>query len=193
MKHLRIFLPAVFLVLLTAFAFVPVDARGQDPADMPTLVEHLQSELQSNAAMRRHLALLDVAALAHCPNDCHLTLHTVQGENLRTTERADLRALTPELLACYRRGPEDGHRLLALWALVGIGDEGALATLVEEGTRQSDRVNRETQRSLAAFYLERYPELSRQSAWTGEITLEDIDRAQRVRIKKAAKEAADRG
>ncbi len=190
MKRSLFFIPAVLFLLLPPAAFVPTGAYGQDAPQTPTLTEHLQTELRSKAAMRRHLALLDVAGLAHCLNDCQLTLNTMQNQPLHTTERLDLTSLTPELLAAYRRGPEDGQRLLALWALIGIGDEEALATLVDEGARQSTDVNRVTQRGLAAFYLEKYPELANKAKWTGEISLADIERAKKVRVKRAEKVTA---
>jgi hypothetical protein len=114
-----------------------------------------------------------------------MTLSSARNQEFKTTKRMDLSALTPELLDSYRRGPEDGQRLLALSALIGIGDEDALSTLVEEGSRQSNNVNRETQRSLAAFYLEKYPELANKAKWNGEISLVDVERAKRMRIKKA--------
>ena len=161
-------------------------ATAQMSEESPiTLTQHFKTELQSNSASRRLLALIDVVGLANCPNSCDMTLSSARNQEFKTTRRMDLSALTPELLDSYRRGPEDGQRLLALSALIGIGDEDALSTLVEEGSRQSNNVNRETQRSLAAFYLEKYPELANKAKWNGEISLVDVERAKRMRIKKA--------
>ena len=159
---------------------------GQNSDDAPpSLVEHLRTELEHNSSIRRHLALIDVTGLANCPNVCQMNLSSAKNQELKTTKRLDLSALTPVLLQNYRRGPEDGQRLLALSALIGIGDEEAISTLVDEGARQSDNVNRETQRSLAAFYLGKYPELANKAKWNGEISLVDVEKAKRVRIKKA--------
>ena len=179
----------ILTVLLLGAGLLAVSSPsvlGQNSDDAPpNLIEHLQTELRSNSAIRRHLALIDVTSLANCPDVCQLTLSSVRDQELKTKKRLDLSALTPALLQNYRRGPEDGQRLLALSALIGIGDEEALTTLVDEGARQSDTVRRETQRSLAAFYLGKYPELATRAKWTGEISLVDVERAKRLRVKRA--------
>lgn len=193
-KHAIWSLAAAALFLLMSAVVIPLGPSGQVLAQAPTLTEHLKSELRSNNAIRRHLALIDVVGFANCPDRCAMVLGSMQNQRLEMDKRVDLTDLTPELLENYRRGPEDRQRLLALSALIGIGDEDALATLVDEGAKQSANVNRETQRNLAAFYLNKYPELARRAKWTGEISLVDVEKAKRVRVKKVKKaEAKKRG
>jgi len=73
----------------------------------------------------------------------------------------DLEALVPDLMKAYRSGSADGHRLMALSALINIGNAKALEQLAAESSDRSSeqprRVNKTTQRSLAAFYLEKEP------------------------------------
>jgi len=170
--------------------------------DSPTLVEHLQKKLQSNNSMRRQTALVDLVALAGCPSTCTVSLQSVSKTNKQkrltfanetgSGAVVDLNALVPDLLEAYRSGPTDGHRLLALAALINIGNEEALEQLIDEGTRQSERTNRATQRSLAAFYLAKYPELQNQAVRNGTLSLYDVRRAEAIQVKRA-KKAAKKG
>jgi hypothetical protein len=137
---------------------------------------------------------MDVNAIANCPGECTIALHTLENQEFtfsRHTETGsgelvDLAALAPRLVTCYRRGPEETSRLLALSALIGIGDEEALNALLDNPA-QSPKVSRITQQTLATFYLEKYPELAKTVRRTGEINFDDIDRVKKVRVKKAAK------
>lgn len=190
-------LPAFLSLLILALSALPGGLPQRAEAQQtPTLAQELETALQSTSWLRRHMALLDVSAIANCPGDCTVGLHTLEGRDFTlstnpetsTGEILDLTALAPKLVTCYRLGPDQGSRLLALSALIGIGDEKALNSLLEDGPAQSSRVSRATQQSITAFYLERYPELARMARKNGgEITFDDIDRVKRVRVKKAAK------
>ena len=61
--------------------------------------------------------------------------------------------------------------------------------MIDEGTRQSERTNRATQRSLAAFYLAKYPELQNQAVRNGTLSLYDVRRAEAIQVKRAKKAA----
>jgi hypothetical protein len=108
---------------------------------------------------------------------------------VETGEIMDLTPLVPGLVESYYRGP-DHHRLLALYALTGIGDKKALAMIVEDGGRPSTEVWRVTRQHLSAYYLEQYPELAKKATRTGEISLRDVDRIERNRARKARKTLA---
>jgi hypothetical protein len=155
------------------------------------LVKHLRKELQSKNAMRRQMALLDVNVLAHCRESCTVNLQSIQGKQIRIENEAgagtvvDLDGLIPALLKNYRRGPADGHRLLALSALLHIGNEKALDQLVAQEGEQSKAVERATQRGLAGFYLEKYPELMTRAQRTQRLTLDDVARAKALRMRRS--------
>lgn len=186
----------LFLVggLLTA----PTGSFAQSMTDDPSpLVKHLQNKLQSKNSIRRESALVDVIALATCPSMCTVSFQSINKENKKkiytfaneagTGYEVNLKALIPNLMEAYRSGPADGHRLLALSALINIGDAKTLEQLVDEGARQSAAMNNATQRSLAAFYLEKYPVLRNRSMRTGTITLDDVRRAEAVHVKRTKK------
>ena len=105
----------------------------------------------------------------------------------------DLDALVPDLMKAYRSGPADGHRLLALSALINIGNTRALEQLAtdssDRSSQQSGRVNSATQRALVAHYLEMYPELTERAMRNMTFSIEDAQRAETVRGKLAKKEA----
>lgn len=154
------------------------------PDDPPTLVKHLRSELEAPDAEQRGRALVDVISLANCTSTCTVSLTSIEGKTLRidnqtgTGRVVDLNGLTSTLLETYRRGPTDGHRLLALSALVSIGDQPALAKLVDEKESQSTRVRMATNRSLTAFYLQKYPELTKRTLKQNNLSIEDVRRAE---------------
>lgn len=181
------------LLLGAGVLICPPEATAQNEGDRPTLIKHLRSELNSKNAMRRNMALLDINTLAHCRESCTVNLQTVQGKQIRIENETgmgtvvDLDALTPDLLRSYRQGPADGHRLMALSALLHIGNEKALERLVEEETRQSKRMKKATQRGLAGFYLEKYPELTKRAMRTRRLSLDDVARAKAYRMRKAKK------
>lgn len=172
----------------------PTGAVAQSSADSPpTLVKHLRSELQSKDSMRRQLALLDVNALVHCRATCTISLRSIQDKRIRIENETgmgsvvDLDALIPDLLESYRSGPADGHRLLALSALLHVGNEKALERLIDEGASQSAKLERATHHGLASFYLEKYPELTERALRTSRLSMDDVTRAKALRVKKAKK------
>jgi predicted component of type VI protein secretion system len=73
--------------------------------------------------------------------------------------------------------------LLALSALINIGDPASLERVVSEGARQSEVVQRATNRSLVAFYLDQYPELAERAHSRKEITLQAVRQAESVRMR----------
>jgi len=181
------------LLLGAALLVLPLEAIAQDDS-RPTLVKHLRNELKAKDAERRHMALMDINTLAHCGESCTVNLQTVQGKQIRIESETgagsvvDLDGLIPDLLESYRRGPADGHRLLALSALLHIGNEKALERLIEEETPQSEGVKRATQRGLASFYLTKYPELMERAMRTRQLSLDDVARAKAYRMRKAKSE-----
>ena len=176
---------------------MPRDAVAQEDDAPPTLVKHLRKELRSKNAMRRQMALLDVNVLAHCRGSCTVNLQSVQGKQIRIENEAgagtvvDLDGLIPTLLENYRQGPADGHRLLALSALLNIGNEKALERLLDEEARQSNQVKRATQRGLAAFYLEKYPELMERVQRTRRLTLDEVAEAKALRMRRGRRGESD--
>lgn len=197
MTTTRLYAPLfiVGVLLSTSLFLLPGGAAAQMSTDSsPTLVEHLRSELTSKDQGRHERALLDVIALANCPATCTLSLHSIQNQTLRIENETgrgavvDLNTLVPDLLASYRRGPADGHRLLALSALLNIGNEKALEQLLEQGGSQSAHVETTTHRSLVTFYLEKYPELRDRVARKRELSLQDVRRAKAVRVRMAKKQ-----
>ena len=188
------FATRVLTILLLSAGLLAVAgplATGQEAGDTePSLVQHIRNDLKSDNPMKRARALVDVIALANCPSTCTVSLRSVEERKLTianetgTGHVVELNALVPDLLAAYRSGPADGHRLLALSALINIGNEKALEQLIDEGTRQSDKTNRATQRSLAAFYLDKYPELAERTIRTHRLSIDDIRRAKAVRVRQ---------
>lgn len=201
MSILSRYFPQAGLVLavagtLLAVPLVAASAPLLLAGDPPSLVKHLRAELQSNDARRVENALIDVVSLASCTSTCTVSLRSAEEKRIRienetnTGAALDLSALGPDLLAAYRSGPADGHRLLALSALINIGNDKALAQLLEDGEfSQSDRVNRETQMSLAYYYLTMYPELVERAERKKTFSIEDVQRAEAVRVKLAKKES----
>ena len=167
--------------------------------DPPSLIKHLRAELGSKDAMRQQNALIDVIMLSKCEASCTVNFHSIPDKMLRVENESgagtamDLDALVPDLMNAYRSGPADGHRLMALSALVNIGNASALEQLAAESSdrssRQSSRVNKTTQRSLAAFYLEMYPELIEKMGRSQTFSIEEVRRAEGVRVRLAKKEA----
>jgi hypothetical protein len=161
----------------------------------PTLIKHLRNEVQSKDAVKRESALVDIIALASCPSSCTVYLRSVQDKRVTmenetgTGSVVDLDALVPDLLESYRSGPADVHRLLALSALINIGNEKALERLIDKGASQSKAVNKATQRSLASYYLEMYPELKERTFRTGRLSVDDVTKAKALRVRKMKKAA----
>ena len=172
---------------------VPTGQNLQDPGDPPTLIKHLRTELSSKDPMRRDKALVDIITLGRCTASCSVFLVSISGKkvsfgNETGTGRAiDLEVLTPDLIRVYQKGPADGHRLMALSALINIGSQAALKKLAREIASQSAGVQRHTHRTMVAYYLEKYPELREETVRTRVLKIEDVDRAERVRLRLAEK------
>lgn len=179
------------LLALPASAAQPVSVPTE--ADPPTLVKHLSEHLQSRNPSMREAALLDVITLADCTSRCTVSLVSAEKKMLQIQNDTglgtivDLDRLVPDLIKTYRSGPADGHRLLALAALIKIGNEKALEQIVTESSNASSTVDRATQRNLAAFYLEKYPELWDKTRRTRILTIEDVQRAKSTRVRVAAR------
>lgn len=160
----------------------------------PSLIEHLRNDLRSDDPMQRERALVDVIALAGCAETCTVSLQSIEERQLRIANETgtgavvELTNLVPDLLEAYRSGPADGHRLLALSALINIGNPQALEKLVEEGNNQSEKTRRVTHRSLAAFYLAKYPELKEGAFKSKALSIEEVRRAETLRIRKLKEE-----
>lgn len=189
---------AVALLLGTGF-LTPSQAVAQSSDDgPPTLVKHLRSGLQSGDDVEQQAALLDIVALANCPASCTIPLQSIQGKEIRIGNEAeagsvmDLDALVPDLIKTYWRGPTDGHRLLALSALLYIGNERAFEQLIENGEEQSPAMEKTMHRQLASFYLENYPELTDRTVRTRQLSLDDVARAKALRVKKMKKAEKDK-
>jgi hypothetical protein len=181
--------------LLAAPSASGTPAPNQSPADPPTLIKHLQNDLQGPDSAKRQAALIDIIALANCTSTCTIALQSVDEKRIRIENASgkgavvDLTALVPDLLNTYRTGPADGHRLLALSALLHIGNQSALEQLIDESARQSDGVKQATHRNLAGFYLTRYPELEENVTRTRTLSIEDVWRAEALRVRAARKQA----
>ena len=166
---------------------------AQPSTERPTLIKHLRTELGSKDDVRQERALIDVIALSRCEASCMVSLQSATNRQVRIANESgvgnvvDLDALAPELLRCYRSGPADGHKLLALSALINLGNEKALERLVGEKETQSSRVREVTDLSLAGFYLAKYPELIEQTKRRRFLTLDDVERARVLRLKRAKK------
>ena len=162
---------------------------AQSTAEPPTLIKHLRTELGSKDDARQERALIDVIALASCQESCTVSLQSGMNRVVRIANESgtgnvvDLDALTPDLLRAYRSGPADGHKLLALSALINVGNQKALEKLIEEKDAQSANVQRVTNMSLASFYFAKYPELTERSMRRHSLTLDDVQRAEVLRLR----------
>lgn len=169
-----------------------VSSLGDTP---PTLLQHIRNELNSEDAERLSNALVDVITLAYCEGTCDVNLQSVQNQKIRIENETgvgsvvDLTGLAPAVLEVYRTGPSDELRIMAVTALMKIGDENTIDSLVEMGPATSSRVNRVAQMSLATFYMAVYPELAARSIQTKRLSLDDVNHARTIRVKQAKKEA----
>jgi hypothetical protein len=199
----KFFSRTLFLFALTAgLLAAPLVATplsdGFSP-DPPSIIKHLRTEIGSKDAMRQQYALIDVIVLSKCEASCTVNFLSIPDKMLRVENESgagtaiDLEALVPDLMRAYRTGPADGHRLLALSALINIGNERAFEQLAAESSdrssQQSNRVNKATQRSLAAYYLEKYPELTKKMGRSQTFSIEDVRRAEGLRVRLAKKDA----
>jgi hypothetical protein len=176
--------------LLAAGGLVAQSTFAQSTTEPPTLVKHLRAELGSKDDVRQERALIDVIALAGCEASCMVALQSATNRQVRIANESgvgnvvDLDALAPDLLRAYRSGPADGHKLLALSALVNLGNEKVLERLIDEKESQgSRRVRKATDRSLAAFYFAKYPELTERSTRRRSLSLDDVQQAKVLRLR----------
>ena len=188
------------LLLVGNLLTVPVIAAPStsELADPPTLIKHLRTSLHSSDTMHRQNALVDVVLLSACQASCTVRFESIPNMVLRVENESgvgtavDLDALAPDLIAIYRNSRfEDGEHLLALAALIHIDNREAFVQLIHDSTvrpyQQSQRVRRVTQLSLAAHYREMYPELMTTSNRNNGFSIEDVDRAEALRVKRAKK------
>lgn len=175
-------------------------ALGSPGPDVPpSLTDHLRDELRSEDPERQNQALADIVALAGCEDTCVVALQSDGDNTIRIENESDvghpidLASLTPDVLSVYRDGPTPGHQLLALSALLKIGDEQALERVVDLKDEQPGRVEAATNRSLAAYYLNRYPELSEPTFRAEQLSIEDVRRAQATREAEPADQVATEG
>ena len=168
---------------------------AQPSTERPTLIKHLRTELGSKDDVRQERALIDVIALSHCEASCLVSLQSATNRKVRIANESgvgnvvDLDALAPDLLWAYRNGSADGYKLLALAALINVGNQAALERLIDEKESQrSRRVRKATDRSLAAFYFAKYPELIERSTRRRGLTLDDVQQAEVLRLRRAKKD-----
>jgi hypothetical protein len=187
-------LPRAGLALgLAGLLFAAPLAAATQASSVPTIMKLLRDGLRSEDASRQEQALVDVIALANCPASCTVALQSAAKKHIRIENETgagsivDFEALIPDLQAAYRTGPADGHRLLALAALIKIGDARALEQLVTDKEAQGSTVQDATNRSLVSFYLAKYPELTERAVRSGTLTIESVQRAEALRLRRAAK------
>lgn len=177
---------------LSHAALLPKDEAPLVRID-PEILEHLRTEIRDRNPDRRENALVDVIAIATCQSPCTVQLRSLPGESVRFNDAENaLAGLGPVLLRAYRSGPTDQHRLLALSALMNVGDEEVIDRLIEKPVPVSFELDRKTQQHIAAFYLDRYPELQRRAERTGTISIDDVKVA-RARHERVLRKQARRG
>lgn len=197
-RSLVIFLALLLIGGLTnAGTAVAISPLPSSPA-LSTLSEHLRSELRSMDATRQERALIDVVALSQCTASCTIKMSSLPMRKIRIDNDtgagsvANLTILTPVLTRIYRVGPTDELRLLALSALLNIGDETSLDAVVEHVASVSPRVKTVTHRGLSTFFLTKYPELNMRISRNGTLALDDIHVA-RARAERQMRKQARRG
>ena len=177
-----------------------LELSASEAADPPTLVNHLRASLHSRDAVHRQNALMDVVIMSACQASCTVQFRSIPNNVLHIENEAgvgtavDLDALAPDLLAVYRNSRvNDGEHLLALAALINIDNRATLVQLIHDSTvrpyQQSQRIRRVTQLSLAAHYRGQYPELITTTNRNNSFSIEDVDRAEALRVKQAKKNA----
>ena len=177
---------------LSHAALFPTDEAPLVRID-PDLIAHLRTEIRDRNPDRRENALVDVIAMAACQASCTVQLRSLPGNGIRVNDTENtLARLGPDLLRAYRSGPTDQHRLLALSALMNVGDEARLDALVDTPVPVSYELVRTTQRHISAFYLDRYPELRHRVRRTGTFSLDDVQRVRITRARAAKKAVMNR-
>lgn len=134
-------------------------------------------------------ALIDVISLSLCNSSCEIALRSMTNRKISIENETgagkivDLDILTPDLVRTYQRGPADGQRLLALQALINIGNMSALEQIANAKGQQSKAVQDATNKSLIAFYLGKYPELEGRTNRRSVLSISEVQRAESVRLK----------
>ncbi len=175
------------------------DSEPQMGEDPPTLVGHLRTELRAGTTTRQELALIDVIRLGSCFTSCTVQLQSLGKQSVRVQidnptglgALLDLSSLSPDLLKLYHTGTTDGLRLLALSAIMGHGSEEVIESLISTPSSQSARVRELTQRVVAHYFFEVYPELLREGQKSHSVSLEEIAEL-RVERKRQTRRAARR-
>ena len=179
------------LVLSLAGLLTAGPLFAQSTATPPTLIKHLRTELNAKDGDRQERALVDVIALANCPASCVVALQSRTDQTLRIENETgagsvvDLDGLVPDLLRAYRQGPADSHRLLALTALINVGNDAGLERLIGEKDAQNAKVQHTTNKRLAAFYFAKYPEIRETTMRRRALSLDDVHRAESRRLRAA--------
>ena len=161
-------------------------------------MKHLRAGLNAKDVMRRQTALQDVIRLSTCQASCTVAFHSMPNRVLHIENEAgvgtavDLHTLVPDLMNIYHNSQvEEGEQIMALSALLNIGNRMALDQLVEDSAvrsyRQSPRVRKITQHSLVSYYLALYPELERKAIDKKTFSIEDVNRAEARQIREAKK------
>lgn len=204
MKPYRRFAACVLALLLAGAvpANATLSAAPYPPLDAPpaaiSLIDYLHTELRSKDALRRQNALVDVVALASCSGSCTIPFRSLPNQTLRIENEMgvgtalDLTALLPDLQRIYYTDRSDGLRIQALAALLRIGNEPALEAIISVPARSSARVRDITQRSVASFFLTKYPDLNKSAVRRGTFSLDDV-RVARLRQERMLRRAARRG
>lgn len=176
----------------------PVDAEATLQLQSTTLVEYLRGELETRDEARKQRALTDVIVLANCRTSCTVAFQSIPDQMLRIENEAgvgtavDLTGLVPDLLNVYQTAKMDGTQLLALAALIDIGNEKSLETLISSASTRSPRIAQVTRKRVAAFFVNRYPELEERALRSRTFTLADVERA-RLNQKREQRKAMKRG
>lgn len=182
---------SLILIGSPAYATHPSEDEAVLVRTDPAVIKHLRAELRARDWDRQESALVDIVALATCQTGCSVQLRSMPGKTVRGSAdvSADLLGLGPDLLQTYRTSPNDGHRLLALSALINVRDEESIDVLIENPGPVSSELARKTRMQVTSFYLERYPELRHQVERTGVLSLNDVriarDRQERIERRKA--------
>lgn len=197
------FLPLLLLLVIPNLwaAPGPSPSELQFAEDPPTLVGHLRTELRAKTTTRQEQALADVISLSGCFASCTVQLQSLGQQSIRlqidnTTgvgPLLDLNALNPDLLRIYHTGKTDEARLMALSAIMGLGNETTIESLVNTPSSQSARVGDITHRVVVQFFVNAYPELLKNGQKLRTVSMDEVAelRAERVRqARRAARRAA---
>jgi hypothetical protein len=136
--------------------------------------------------------MMDVIVLANCPLACTVRLLSFPTKVIHVYSDPDfgsvidVSALVPDLVWVYRTGSTDGMRLLALAALLHIGDEASLEDLLFGPADVSPRVAVDSRKHIISFFLGLYPDLKEGVTRTGRLSQRDLHLA-RTQLQTASK------